>query len=414
MGLPLAALTGKGMTMMYDLGDFCRRRYVDSGFLPEIFRIDDVYVRSAFSDRCIQSASAFGQGLYPPGTSNPIGYSASLPNPIPVFSEDVGTDPLLEVRKGYCRDRLHEDQNLFYANQAPEIFARHSSLMNKLGHACGINFTAYGEERGISQLTFAIKDIADSFTFDKTEGFALIDGVHNEDYKELVKFSYELVYGQLLSQSYSATYIAGTLPQTILANFHDAMASNRANMKMWAYHGHREMLYSVAMYLGMPLDLTEDGLPLGALDSASTLFFELHQHDKTKEFTVRSFLWSPCLNGNRINKKEDIPCDYKPVKLADCDMDCPIDQFEKIVAAPVKKYGTWDQICQYKEPRQLKMELSRSSVEQQELHSRLQTFKIATIIGSVLLALVTYAWLTTRRKAQQFRYESIDRDTFDI
>ena len=42
--------------------------------------------------------------------SLPKGYDSALPNPVAVFTTDVTEDPLLEVRKGYCKSTLEHDQ----------------------------------------------------------------------------------------------------------------------------------------------------------------------------------------------------------------------------------------------------------------------------------------------------------------
>ena len=64
-----------------------------------------MYIRAVGEDRTLQSAVAWGQGLYPAGHA-PIGYRSDLPSPLPVYTLPDELDVLLENRKAGCHQRL--------------------------------------------------------------------------------------------------------------------------------------------------------------------------------------------------------------------------------------------------------------------------------------------------------------------
>jgi lysosomal acid phosphatase len=53
-----------GKYQHYELGQWLRHRY--SGFLPEAYSREDIYVRSTDVDRTLMSAASNLAGLYPP------------------------------------------------------------------------------------------------------------------------------------------------------------------------------------------------------------------------------------------------------------------------------------------------------------------------------------------------------------
>jgi hypothetical protein len=109
-------------------------------------------------------------------------------------------------------------------------------------------------------------------------------------------------------------------------------------------------------YIGMPFDVRDAGMPLGALPSSATMYLELHGPDDASSptattaatatesssgFFVRTFIWVPCSPLDKKHSKPGIDCNYRPVKLHECDLDCPLTEFERIVQEPAQKYGTW-------------------------------------------------------------------------
>ena len=61
-------LTGQGMTELNELGTYCRNKYIlgKDKFLPKTYN-DQTLVQAVESERTLQSAYAFSQGLYPKG-----------------------------------------------------------------------------------------------------------------------------------------------------------------------------------------------------------------------------------------------------------------------------------------------------------------------------------------------------------
>ena len=96
------------MLQLYQLGQYTKQQYVDSGFLLPYYSNEQMYIRAVGEDRTLQSAVAWGQALYPAGHA-PVGYKADVPSPLPVYTLPDELDTLLENRKAGCHGRLKQD-----------------------------------------------------------------------------------------------------------------------------------------------------------------------------------------------------------------------------------------------------------------------------------------------------------------
>ena len=232
------ALTGLGMMNMYKLGNDVRNRYiVENNFLPKTYQYRNIYVRSSDSPRCMQSASAFGSGIYPDGTG-PKQYLPNRPTIVPVHTEREADDALLDSRKGHCKKKVKQDSKVWSRKHGRHLFLENLDLVDAISELCKTNLTSLvsyeeideplnkhrkakkdkikkdtqvvkvkrGDNDGESALSFfqhdhdykgdfptAIKDIADALIFDQLQGLPMLDGLDYVILNEIHQLSFKMV-----------------------------------------------------------------------------------------------------------------------------------------------------------------------------------------------------------------------------
>ena len=328
LDISLEGVTGRGMHEMLQLGEYTREEYVDSGFLKPYYSNDEMYIRAVGEDRTLQSAVAWGQGLYPAGHA-PLGYRNDLPSPLPVYTLPDELDILLENRKAGCHQRLKADVQHYDDTVGLHLRRQHAALLTELEQLCGVNLTAAvnGTEDNYGD---AVKDITDNWTFDFIEHFPPLPGLTLPSLLEFRSFAVQQLIGRILGTAEQVTYMNGDLPLSMLRSF-KALIDHRTHhltthttvppLKFIAYHGHREMMYALAAFFDIRYNITYPALPLGAIPPATSLFFELHYEGGEEEsekgggngkakgrgkgreregaehvddYVVKAVLWSPC------------------------------------------------------------------------------------------------------------------------
>ncbi|GLV43365.1 Acid phosphatase 1 [Carabus blaptoides fortunei] len=100
-------LTNTGKQQHFELGQWLRQRY--TGFLPEKYSLNDIYVRSTDVDRTLMSAESNLAGLY-----SPIGTDVWDTNlkwqPIPVHTLPEKSDAILSGKKHCARYKMEKDK----------------------------------------------------------------------------------------------------------------------------------------------------------------------------------------------------------------------------------------------------------------------------------------------------------------
>jgi len=314
LDISLEGVTGRGMLQLYQLGQYTRQRYVDSGFLLPYYSNEQMYIRAVGEDRTLQSAVAWGQALYPAGHA-PVGYKADVPSPLPVYTLPDELDTLLENRKAGCHRRLKEDVEEWDSTEGAVMRRQYSALLQQLEQLCGVNFTSAVDGSG-DNYGDAIKDITDNWTFDFIEHFPPLAGLTIEQLLQFRTYAIAQLIGRILGTEEQVTYMNGDLPVSMLRSFQaliDQREGGRSDkhahsadidrevkpLRFIAYHGHREMMYAAAAFFDMRFNITYPALPLGAIPPATSVFFELHsgsKHDKDAEgeYVVKAVLWTPC------------------------------------------------------------------------------------------------------------------------
>ena len=400
------------MREMAALGRDTRARYVNE---LELFsgHYDDreVYVYSSDAQRCMQSASAFGVGLFPDGTG-PAGFLSTRPTLLPVN--------VLASLRSHCRLRIKANSIEWFDRTGRRLIAEHAKTVRRMERLCGFNFTsmygASGERQSAplpvhepmpthdaptdeaelahsgatvathterlpvstgkavqnhhqsltdysGDLPTAIKDIADALVFDRLQRLPPgMPGLGDADWTTIRDLAFRLFFSHFFSRDDQVVDMSCKLPSRILQNFDSVLNGlpNKAR-KLFAYHTHRDMLYSFAAFFGISFDgpgVTHvPGVPQGFIPPATALFIELHDNapedgnassssstESPKQHFVRVFLWLPC---NETASPADLSyaslaqgsCPFTQVTLDGCARDCPLSHLVAIAQRRQARVG---------------------------------------------------------------------------
>ena len=330
LDISVEGVTGRGMHQLLQLGEYTREQYVDTGFLKRYYSNEEMYIRAVGEDRTLQSAVAWGHGLYPAG-HGPVGYPSDLPSPLPVYTLPDELDLLLENRKAGCHQRLKADVEQYDNTTGMQMRQQHAALLQQLEVLCGVNLSVAINGTG-DNYGDAVKDITDEWTFDFIEHFPPLPGLSLSTLLQFRAYAVQQLIGRILGTPEQVTYMNGDLPLSMLRSFtalihHHAhpsspssSPSSPAPLRFLAYHGHREMMYALAAFFDIRYNITYPALPLGAIPPATSLFFELHhtggetaereeakgkgkgkgkrkareEADDSDDYVIKAVLWSPC------------------------------------------------------------------------------------------------------------------------
>lgn len=107
-------LTNRGMYQHYELGQWLRHRY--TGFLPEAYSREDIYIQSTDVDRTLMSAASNLAGLYPP-EGDQIWDKNVTWQPVPIHTVPETKDEILAGKRPCAR----YDAELLRVKTSPEM-----------------------------------------------------------------------------------------------------------------------------------------------------------------------------------------------------------------------------------------------------------------------------------------------------
>ncbi|KAE9344614.1 hypothetical protein PF008_g9139 [Phytophthora fragariae] len=333
--VPLEQLTERGMEQMEAVGDHVREVYVnEKGFLSPSFNGPqdephfEGYFRADAANRCGQSAVSMGYGLYPEGTG-PDGYPRQ---PIPVYMQLFENEHDFTAN-GPCWPVMSANNKVYTKGRAAEAIEKHKGTLEAVAKLCGHDFY-----KGVDPVT-AIKDVGDMFLFDQDEGLDPTPGLTSELVEDIAQLAFQHLVERLYSTPTQITVSIGGFPQLLVRNLREGAVPNRnpESPKYLSYHGHRELMHGLGFMMGMKFNF--EGLPQyngsTPLHPASTLFFELHRTSgQTPEHFVQLFVWSPM-------------SPRTAVKLDNCALKCPLNEFTAIIQNHIQSTGPWQDICDY-------------------------------------------------------------------
>lgn len=450
MDISLAGLTANGMKEMLALGQATHGHYVErSKFISPYFDNSEVFVQAVAEDRTLQSAIAWGQGVFSPDSTP--GYSSTYPVPLPVYSIPAGKDNLLEARKGACKQRLKHDTTEWDNTYGKALWSSNDELLSRLGALCRVNlkevFVGSGDNYGD-----AIKDITDALMFDYQEHFIPLPGLTLSEFEQFRRVAITQLLGRIVGTSEQRTYMNGELPDTLINNMRGSLQDG--GLRLIAYHGHREMMYAIAAFFGIDFKIPFPGLPHRAIPPATTLFVELHQKDgaiqdaeqaklsartefesilqrtgykpgnygsisgnsvnvelptpapsSSSDLFVRILLWVPCYANSSVEDGQYVlgsirhgdECPLEAVPLSACggQTDCPLTDFIQIIAQQEQSTGGWATLCQYTPTNQLMEQLSTAQSSKDNMHAAVSVFSIGfaiTFIAAATFAALLYKY----------------------
>eukprot|EP00808_Paulinella_micropora_P000487 g26889.t1 len=365
-GVPLAALSPVGKCENAENGRFLRKHY--GWFLPEVFT--DNTTINFFSERMsrnIQSTRLTADAMFPSDSTAMVSNETDL---VPIATTQAGLDRLMNCpRDGPCRARYHQDFISWCNHNCARIFAEHRHLYHRISRACGANLTAQGFMYGNTQknLAWASKAINDAFQFAINEGIdpTMHGRISHEDLVAFKNIVSHLVKGTRFGKGHQLTYWVSEFLPTVLAGlakpppnideprgrFHRTWR----DQKFWFFLNHRELLYSIAHMLGLPIELpgfSPDTLPPGC-----SLQFEVYQNKVSKEVFLNMSWWAPTAanfeDKKRIREAGGNLMDlYRygtmvPVAPRGCVAGrlCPLDRVYYLWKTFTEQTGSWKQVC---------------------------------------------------------------------
>eukprot|EP00184_Porphyridium_aerugineum_P003598 CAMPEP_0184694180 /NCGR_PEP_ID=MMETSP0313-20130426/2220_1 /TAXON_ID=2792 /ORGANISM="Porphyridium aerugineum, Strain SAG 1380-2" /LENGTH=548 /DNA_ID=CAMNT_0027152425 /DNA_START=150 /DNA_END=1796 /DNA_ORIENTATION=- len=361
---PFSELTVKGMNQAYALGKHLREIYVNEyKFLPprleELNKNFSGFHADFWSDsatRCLQTAIAFGHGLYPDEYKNE--YYPTVP--LPVHSEIKQFDDLFVAPKADCKPVRLADEEEFANNVGQQIIQNNLAILKKVSQICGFDIMSLEPMERV----LAWKEVADLFDFDAEQEFEPMPGLTPQLFRMTSHLSFEILMRRFYASDRQITYWAGQFPDRLMTEIRRAIKKDRMKLpvktKYISFTSHRELIY--AMILMMQWRFKLDGQPMYLnsyqLPPQTTLFWELHrQHDAYKgldeipkdklseSYFVRVFIWTP--NHGRVS-----------VKTHFCKTEnCTLDEFFGSIQTHIQRTGPWDEICgvNYDDPKYVRI-----------------------------------------------------------
>ncbi|RMX58966.1 hypothetical protein pdam_00014633 [Pocillopora damicornis] len=291
-------LTQIGMKQEYELGRLLKDRYVENNkLLNSSYLFKEIYVRSSDRDRCIMSAQAQLNGLYPPHRKQ-IWRNGLDWQPIGVHVVPKNEDYFLRPYDYNCprlselsKNSKQEEQYKNMAKQNKEVLAyisAHAQQNVTLDNVWGIYDTLFCE---------------------KSHNLTLPSWATNGTTWESLRNLSEFEMTSLFNSPEKAKLTGGSLVGAIIKNMQGYLKSD--SKKMYIYSAHDTTVAALLSALNI-----YDGIQ-PAYSSAVIIELFSDENDAKKNATVRIMY--------RFGQSKD----PKALKLPNCPQDCPMNDFIK-------------------------------------------------------------------------------------
>ncbi|NWS48243.1 PPAL phosphatase, partial [Probosciger aterrimus] len=306
-------LTQMGMRQQWELGRALRQRY--RGFLSEMYRRQEIFIRSTDYDRTLMSAEANLAGMYPPEGAQIFNPNISW-QPIPVHTVARSDERLLKFPLTPC--------------------PRYEQLQNETRHSAAyINKTKenwqflqmVANETGIRDVSLdGVWSVYDTLFCEQVHKMDLPEWATPDvmtRLKQLKDFGFEFLFG-IQDRVEKARLQGGVLLGHIRKNLTKAAdVSAHQNLKLLVYSAHDTTLVA----LQMALDVYNKIQP----PYASCHLFELYQEDDGK-YSVEMFY-------RNESGKEPFP-----LTIPGCQHKCPLQRFLELTDPVIPQ--DWERECQ--------------------------------------------------------------------
>ncbi len=332
-------LSGLGMEEEFQFGKYLRQRY--NGFVSPVYNRDETFIRAVGVSRCVQSAMAIGQGLYPDGFG-PGGWLPGRPQYVPIFSDIDDHEYLID--NSMCWTKSLDDQTRWYKTHFDEYMADPitKAAIDEVIELCGATRPV---DNG--KMALFVKIVVDGIIFNSDYGLSVLGGkVTPSLMAELRNISIRFLLGRLETTQEQKTYMAMEFPHQLLmlANQRKDPRNYKSTLhpvqKMQIYVGHREELYGLAEYLGFQVNVK--GLAPSELPVAATYIFEIFRQ------------WNPVRNLNDTFVKTTLwtlqTGEYS-IAIPGCESPrlCKEEELAKIIKKRESRTGSWREICGVKD-----------------------------------------------------------------
>ena len=331
-------LSGLGMQEEFEFGKYMRAKFGE--FIGQPFDREKVYIRAVGVARCIQSANAIAQGIFPDGFG-PQGWLPGRPQFVPVFSDLDEHEYLIDDSQ--CWSKSLQDQIRWYKDYFDEYMKdpQTAAAVDEVIELCGAQRPADN-----AKMAVFVKIAVDGIVFNHDYGLTVLRGnVSPQLRASLRNLSMRFLHGRLLTTDEQKTYMSMDFPNQ-LYNFASTQVEPvkfrdnlRPMQKTQIYVGHREELYALADFFGFHVavkDLAPEEVPV----AASYIFEIFHQWDRVAQRNqtyVKTTLWTPKSGEYSIA----IPGCASP-RL------CKVEELGKIIQKRNYRTGTWREICRVK------------------------------------------------------------------
>lgn len=285
----LGELTPKGKHRLYYFGQEMRKRYGE--YLGESPK--NIYSRSSASNRCLESASAFVTGLYPPKNRwiwSQNDSLAQLWQPIAIQTILKSSDGLL-VPSSKCPAADEAYEEILQSKEVIDFMSSQKDFIEKLNEKTGENYT---ELRKLEHLSNTLNTELD---FDEPKPMPKwINELGNDTLDRLKQFE---LNGFKWSSKKLQRLRAGLMFKELTTNMKNIVKSNNSDKhlikKVYSYSTHDSIIVTILQSLGL-----YSGIPPSY---GSALLFELHQIDS--KYFVQLFYANvtPILKISELNLK---------------------------------------------------------------------------------------------------------------
>jgi len=245
-------LTNKGKLQEYELGQLLRERY--GSFIGDVYRYDEVYVRSTDTCRTLASALCNLAGMFPP-SGNQV-WSHQLPwQPIPVHTVPLDVDRLLNS-DSKC-DRYYE---IMLANNQSaagiKFYDKNAKLIRKMEDYFGASLKTWDD----------VWNAVNTFLVEEMNNMPLDEWVYRQ-WENIVQLDIDL-FAWYIRDPEQKRLRGGPLLTEIIRNIKKKINDPEDKSRLFAYSAHDS---TITAFMGL-LEMYDNDPP----GYASCIVFELH------------------------------------------------------------------------------------------------------------------------------------------
>lgn len=181
----LGWLSKAGMQEHYSLGQFLKKRYIETGFLNTEYKHSEIKIDSSDENRCLMSAYCNLAGLFPPDLYQQFNYTI-LWQPIPVQTRPGAEDNTLNLGET-CPRYLEAVNETYYSPEVQKEEKQNKAFYEWLGNKSGINHENINK----------IWQVADTLLCEKAHNLTLAPWANETVYdklRSLNDFQFEMLY----------------------------------------------------------------------------------------------------------------------------------------------------------------------------------------------------------------------------